>query len=106
MKKIAYIAALIFASVAADAQCPNYVLSENQNWEQNIQLLSYDSLNNTSNVKVSTFIEVENSPLGIFQTQCDSIFTFPTINLKEIQAYGEKYASVILEEKKKQWSKK
>lgn len=106
MKKLITLFSILLLATVAQAQCPNYVLSENQNWEQNVQLLSYDSLNTSSVVKVSTFIEVENSPLGVFQTNCDSVFVFPTINLKEIQAYGEKYASVILQEKIKQWNKK
>jgi hypothetical protein len=103
MKKLFFIAVLSLASMAADAQCPNYVLSENQDWEQNIKWFEQDSLNNTSKINLSIYVEVENSPLGLFQTKCDSVFEIQTVNWTEAQAYGRKYAEVLLQEKIKQW---
>lgn len=87
------------------AQCPNYVLSENQDWEQQTKWFGQDSLNKQSQINLSVFIEVENSPLGLFQTKCDSIFVIPTLDWKEAQAYGRKYSEVILQAKINQWQK-
>lgn len=111
MKNLFFILIAITLTVCVNAQdssaqCPNYVLSDNQDWEQQTKWFNQDSLNNQSQINLSVFIEVENSPLGLFQTKCDSVFTIPTLDWKEAQAYGRKYAEVILSEKIKQWNKK
>jgi hypothetical protein len=80
MKKTILLSALIFLTTLTFAQCPNYVLSENQNWMQQTKVVSQDTTRNTSQVSLTVYIEVENTPLGLFQTKCDTVYELNTVD--------------------------